>query len=697
MTVRLDPAGLPAGRPAPPGAAPDAHGVNFSVFAPRAEALELLLYAGPDDLEPDRAVLLDPARNRTDGWWHVAVPGAGHGQVYAWRADGPADPARGLRFDRGKVLLDPCARAVVGLDRWRRDSARTAGDNGATALRAAVVDPARYDWEDDAPPAPDGRPEVIYELHVGGFTRHPSSGVPPERRGTYAGLVERAGHLAELGVTTVELMPVHAFDPTDAPAGRTNVWGYSPIAWSAPHPGYSADRSPTGPVDEFRTMVKALHRAGLKVIIDVVYNHTAEAGADGPLIGWRGLADHAWYLGSAKGRYLDVTGCGNTVNANHPVVMQSILASLRWWVEGLHVDGFRFDLASAMTRDRDGEPLARPALIEAIDTDPVLAGRRLVAEAWDTAGLHQVGNFPGRRFACWNGPFRDGVRRFLKGDTGTIEELMARLTGSRDMFARPEQRPSHSINFVTAHDGFTLADLVSYERKHNQDNGEDNRDGSDHNLAWNCGVEGPTTVPGVLAVRRRQVRNFLTLLLLANGTPMLLAGDEMGHTRRGNNNPWNQDNELNWLDWSALESQADLVRFVRLLLAFRAGFAPYRDDRWWHVTTPEKPGDLAWHGTEPGRPDWRPASRRLAFSLTAPDGGDRLYAMFNAADTPADFKAPAPRAGRSWRLLADTAVPAPGDIHAVPDAPRLGSGQRTVMAHSIVLLIEGPQPTESNP
>ncbi len=695
MSDRRDPAALPPGRPAPLGASPVAGGVNFAVHAPAATALQLLLYGDAAAPEPAAVISLDPIRNRTDGYWHVEVPDTGHGQVYAWRADGPRDPARGLRFDPQKVLLDPWARAVAGMDHWDRGRARRPGDNGPASLRAVVVDPARYDWEGDRPlPPPTGR-ELIYELHVGAFTRHPSSGVAEARRGTYAGLSERIDHLLDLGVTTVELMPVHHFDHRDAPAGRVNYWGYSPVAWFAPHAGYSSDRSPTGPVDEFRDMVKALHRAGLRVIVDVVYNHTAEAGADGPVIGWRGLDDAGWYLGSGRGRYLDVTGCGNTVAANEPVVLRTIVESLRWWVRELHVDGFRFDLASALGRDREGEPMAAPPLLAAIDTDPHLAGRRLVAEAWDAAGLHQVGSFPGRRFAAWNGPFRDTVRRFLRGDTGTIEELMARLTGSRDIFARPDARPSHGINFVTAHDGFCLADLVAYEQKRNLDNGEQNRDGSDHNLAWNCGVEGPTTDPGVLAVRRRQVRNFLCLLLLAKGVPMLWMGDEMGHTRRGNNNPWCQDNELNWLDWSGRETHADLLRFVRLLVRLAAGCDLLQQDRWWTVAGADRDGDVSWHGTEPGRPDWRPASRRLALTIGGDAADRRLHLMLNAADASARFTAPPPRQGQAWHLAVDTAAPSPADIHEAGTAPRLADGVCDVASHGVVVLVEMPAPLSS--
>lgn len=678
------------GRPAPLGATVTAGGVNFSVCSPDATGTVLALFDAPDAPAPAAELRLDPSRHRTGPYWHVEVPGLGHGQVYGWRVEGPRDPAAGLLFDRDKLLLDPCARAVTGQDRYERRAAAAPGDNTASALRAVVIDPALYDWRGDRPlPPPPGR-EVIYEVHVRGFTAHASSGLPDSLRGTYAGLAARAAWLRELGVTTVELMPVHEFDAQDAPAGLVNAWGYSPVAWSAPHAAYSSDRSPTGPVDEFRDMVRALHREGLRVIIDVVYNHTAEGGPDGPVLSWRGLDNRGWYLaGRDPAHYADYTGCGNTVNANHPVAMHVILESLRWWVRHLHVDGFRFDLASAHARDQDGAPLARPPLLLAIDTDPELAGARLVAEAWDAGGLYQVGDFPGRRFAVWNGRFRDDVRRFWRGDEGMIESLMARLVGSPDLLRDREARPSHTVNYAACHDGFCLRDLVSYSRKHNEANGEGNRDGSNDNHSWNCGAEGPTDDPLVAALRARQARNLLALTLLSHGTPMLLAGDEFGHTRRGNNNPWCQDNELNHLDWSPAAQDAGLLRFTRGLLKFTAGLRILQEDRFWSATSHERPGDISWHGVERGRPDWSPRSRALAFTLEHA-GGQAVHVMANAGRQALEFALPTARAGGPWRLVADTARPSPADFHEPGAEPVLATTSVRVSPHSLVVVAAGP-------
>ena len=678
------------GRPAPLGATVTADGVNFAICSPDATSARLVLFAAPSDTSAAVEIRLDPARHRTGPYWHVEVPGVGHGQAYGWRVDGPRDAAAGLLFDADKLLLDPCAHAVAGQELYDRRAATAAGDNTARALRAVVVDPSVYDWQGDRPPPPPRR-EVIYEVHVRGFTAHASSGLPGPRRGTYAGLATRAAWLRELGVTTVELMPVHEFDPQDAPAGRVNAWGYSPVAWSAPHAAYSSDRSATGPVDEFRDMVRALHREGLRVVIDVVYNHTAEGGPDGPVLSWRGLDNRGWYIPAQDpARYADFTGCGNTVNANHPVSAHVIQESLRWWVRHLHVDGFRFDLASTHARDQDGTPLSRPPLLLAIDADPELAGARLVAEAWDAGGLYQVGDFPGRRFAVWNGRFRDDLRRFWRGDEGTIESLMARLVGSPDLLRAPGARPTHSVNFATCHDGFCLRDLVSYNRKHNEANGEGNRDGTDDNHSWNCGAEGPTDDPLVSALRARQARNLVALTLLSHGTPMLLAGDESGHTRHGNNNPWCQDNELNHLDWSESARDAGLLRFTRGLLAFTSQLRILQEDRFWAATSPDQPGDISWHGTECGRPDWSPRSRALAFTLEHADG-QAVHVMANAGSQALEFALPIPRAGGPWRQVADTARPSPADYHDPGSEPVLAVAAVRVAPHSLVVVAAGPR------
>ena len=660
--------------------------VNFALYAPRAEAVRLLLFDGPLDAAAATVHALDPAADRTGPYWHVRVEGCGHGQVYGWQVDGPRDAGAGLLHDGAKLLLDPYARAVAGQQVYDRTAAAAPGDNTARALRSVVVDNARYDWQGDRPLSTPAR-EVIYEMHVRGFTAHASSGLDDGVRGTYAALATRAGWLRELGVTAVELMPVHEYDAQDAPPGRTNAWGYSPVGWFAPHAGYSSDRTPTGPVDEFRDMVRALHREGLRVILDVVYNHTAEGGPDGPVLSWRGLDNRGYYLaGPEPGRYADYTGCGNTFNSNHPVGCRLVLDSLRYWVREMHVDGFRFDLASVHARGEDGRPLDRPPVLWAIGTDPELAGASLIAEAWDAAGLYQVGDFPGGRFAVWNGRFRDDLRRFWRGDENTIESLMARIVGSPDVLRGEQARPSHSVNFVTCHDGFTLRDLVSYDRKHNRANGEDNRDGTDDNLSWNCGIEGATDDPVVSALRARQARNFLALTLLSHGAPMITSGDESGHTRVGNNNPWCQDNGLNHLDWSPAAQDAGLLRFTRGLVAFAGSLRILQEDRYWAATSPERAGDISWHGVRLGQPDWSPRSRSLAYTLAHAEGGELVHVMANAGSQGLAFEVPPPLAGARWLVVVDTARPSPGDI-AGPDAPALPAEAPVKVApHSVVVL-----------
>lgn len=677
---------LASGTPHPLGASLTGRGVNFSVFSKYARSMELLLFDDERAAEPSRVVRLDPESHRTHHYWHVEIEGAGHGQVYAWRVDGPNRPPRN-RHDRQKVLLDPYGRAVVGLDRYDRRAAVRPGDNCDRALRSVVVDPSRYDWEGDRPLPPTDRRQVIYEMHVAGFTKSPSSGIDAGRRGTYAGVIEKIPYLKELGVTAVELLPIHHFDPQDAPGDRTNYWGYSSVAYFAPHAPYSSDRSPTGPVDEFRDLVKALHRAGIRVILDVVYNHTAEAGPDGPMLSWAGFETAAYYMLDPEGKgYADFTGCGNTVNSNHSVVRRMILDSLRYWVEEMHVDGFRFDLASVLARGEDGKPLAQPPVIWTIESDPVLAGTSLIAEAWDV-GMFQVGSFTGDRFAQWNGPYRDDVRSFLRGDEGVIERLMARLIGSPDLFDAEAAQPWHSVNFVTCHDGFSLWDLVSYERKHNEANGEENRDGSDTNLSWNCGVEGPTDDPEILHLRRRQARNFLCMLMLSHGTPMLTMGDEVLMSHGGNNNPWCQDNETNWLDWSRVDSQADFLRFARELNAFAAGLDLLQDDRFWSATSPLRTGEVSWHGVLPGLPDWSAGSRHLAFSLAERGGAPQIYAILNAESETKEFTPPALTGGLRWAVRINTAAPPPNDILPAGSAVPLREGRIEAGARSVVVLV----------
>ncbi|HVK10883.1 MAG TPA: glycogen debranching protein GlgX, partial [Gemmataceae bacterium] len=558
------------GRSSPLGATVADGGANFSLFSRTAAGVELLFFDREGDAVPSRVVRLDPVTNRTYHYWHAFVPGVRPGQLYGYRVHGPSEPAKGLRFDPAKVLLDPYGRGMVIPPNYDREAARREGDTAATAMKSVVVDPAAYDWEGDAPLRLPSARTVIYEMHVRGFTRHPNSGVKEQLRGTYAGLTEKIPYLKDLGVTAVELLPVFAFDPQACPPGVVNYWGYQPVSFFAPHPQYSSRRDPLGPVDEFRDMVKALHRAGIEVILDVVFNHTAEGGHDGPTLGFRGIDNPNYYILEQGGaRYADYTGCGNTLNANHPVVRRMIVDSLRYWVTEMHVDGFRFDLASILARDSAGRVLPNPPVLWDIESDPALAGTKLIAEAWDAAGLYQVGSFVGDAWKEWNGRFRDDVRDFFRGEPGAVRRLADRLVGSPEVYGHKAREAEQSVNFVTCHDGFTLNDLVSYNDKHNEANGVQNRDGANDNKSWNCGAEGPTADPAIEALRNRQVKNFHAVTLLSIGLPMMLMGDEVRRTQGGNNNFYCHDSEANWFDWSLVEAHADVHRFVKLLLARR--------------------------------------------------------------------------------------------------------------------------------
>ena len=493
----MNPVG-PTGHSSPLGATVVDGGVNFSLFSRSATGVELLLFDREDDVRPARVLHLDPVANHTYHYWHVCVPGVPPGQLYGYRVAGPSDPAHGLRFDPAKVLLDPYGRGVVVPHNYSRDAARQAGDNAATAMKSVVVDGHTYDWEGDTPLQRPSARTIVYEMHVRGFTRHPSAGVAEQTRGTFAGLIEKIPYLQQLGITAVELLPVFQFDVQDAPPGKVNYWGYAPVAFFAPHQAYSARQDALGPVDEFRDLVKALHRAEIEVILDVVFNHTAEGDQQGPTLSFRGVDNHTYYiLEPDRARYANYTGTGNTLNANHPIVRRLIVDSLRYWVEAMHVDGFRFDLASILTRDASGHPLPNPPVLWDIESDPALAGTKLIAEAWDAAGLYQVGSFIGDSWQEWNGRFRDDVRSFFRGDEGVVGRLADRVLGSPEIYGHEEREAEQSVNFVTCHDGFTLNDLVSYDHKHNAANGEDNRDGANDNRSWNCGVEGPTDDPVV--------------------------------------------------------------------------------------------------------------------------------------------------------------------------------------------------------
>jgi len=639
------------GRAHPVGACVVEGGVNFSVFSENATAVELLLFARPGDPAPAQVIPLV----RDFHFWHVFVPGLEAGATYAYRADGPSGGP--FAFDREKALLDPYARSVSSA-LWDRKAAAAPGDDVATSLRATVVDPAAYDWEGDRPLERPLADTIVYELHVRGFTRSPTSGVA--KPGTFAGLQEKIPYLLDLGVTAVELLPVFQFDATDG-----DFWGYNPIAHFAPHDGY-------GSLDEFRDLVKALHRAGLEIILDVVFNHTGEGGKGGPTISLRGLGNEAYYMLSPQNELLDFTGTGNTFDVNDPIATKLVFDCLCYWVDELHVDGFRFDEGTVLTRGPDGAVMQYPPIVSVTELADQLGETKLIAEAWDAGGLYDVGSFPGRRWSEWNGRFRDDVRRFVRGDPGLVGAVATRIAGSSDLYQWARRPPQSSINFVTCHDGFTLNDLVSYDAKHNEANGEGNRDGIDENLSWNCGTEGETDDVAIEELRRRQIRNFAVVLLVSQGVPMILAGDEVRRTQRGNNNPWNQDDDVSWLDWDRAAANEPLRRFWKLLIDFRKRHPALRRDTFLGA------GDVRWHGCLLDSPGWYDQSSRvLAFTL------DDVHVIMNMDDQELDFELPA----GEWRRAFDTSLAAPDDASDPGTEPAVGGGFYRAGARSAVVLV----------
>jgi len=688
------------GRSAPLGATVLPDGVNFSVFSRGASGVELLLFDREDDARPTRVIPIDPAANRTYHYWHVFLSGVRPGQTYGYRVHGGWDPANGMRFNPTKVLLDPYGRAVVVPKNYSRDAARLDTDNAATAMKSVVADVSAYDWEGDAPLQRPSSQTIIYEMHVRGFTRHPSSGVSEQTRGTYAGVIEKIPYLQQLGITAVELLPVFQFDAQDAPPGRVNYWGYAPISFFAPHQGYSSRQDPLAPVNEFRDMVKALHRAGIEVILDVVFNHTAEGDHRGPTLSFRGLDNPTYYiLEEDRSRYANYSGTGNTLNANQPIVRRMILDSLRYWVEAMHVDGFRFDLASILERDESGHVMLSPPVLLDIESDPTLAGAKLIAEAWDAAGLYQVGSFIGDSWREWNGRFRDDVRSFFRGEEGVVERFADRLIGSPALYGHKQREPEESVNFVTCHDGFTLNDLVSYEGKHNEANGEDSRDGADDNRSWNCGVEGPTENPDIDRLRTRQVKNFFTVTMLSAGMPMMLMGDEVRRTQGGNNNAYCQDNETSWFDWTLLAKRADVHRFVTLLNARRVLRDVEPERQRVALNQLIRQADITWHGVRLHEPDWRHYSHSVAFTARFAKERVFFHVILNAYWEPLEFElSPVADGGRHpWRRWIDTFLDSPHDIVDWERAPSVPGHSYRAEPRSVVVLFLGPEPERQSP
>ena len=666
------------GKPAPRGAHWDGAGVNFALFSGHAERVELCIFDAGGRRELQRIAPIE----RTDQIWHCYLPEARPGMLYGYRVHGPYRPDDGHRFNPHKLMLDPYARQIVGALRWsdalfgytvghrRGDLSLDRRDSAGAMPKSRIVDPA-FTWGDDTPPAVPWEAMVVYEMHVRGFTmQHPD--VPPPLRGTYAGLATPAiiDYLKRLGVTSLELLPVHAFvdDRHLTEKGLRNYWGYNSIGFFAPDARYSA----SGSISEFKTMVKTLHSAGIEVILDVVYNHTAEGNELGPMLCFKGVDNHAYYRlqKDRKRYYTDYTGCGNTLDTRHPAVLQMIMDSLRYWVTEMHVDGFRFDLASTLAREaHEVDPFG--SFFDIVHQDPVLRGVKLIAEPWDLGeGGYQVGNFP-PGWAEWNDKYRDTMRRYWRGDGGLIGEFARRLTGSSDLYGRNGRLPRASVNFITAHDGFTLRDLVSYNEKHNEANLEDNRDGTDDNRSWNCGAEGPTDDPAIVAMRARQMRNFLTTLFLSQGVPMLLGGDEFGRTQHGNNNAWCQDNELSWFDWNWNDEQRALYEFTKRVIKLRREHPVFHRSKFFEGQG--SPGsdlpDVWWmrpDGRRMTRRDW---ARGDAYSIGVFLNGDEIRTrsaagelvrddsfllLFNGHYEPVSFKLPTRRFGVRWELVLAT-------------------------------------------
>lgn len=686
---------LRPGKHMPFGATLVPGGVNFSIYSRHATACTLVLF---EKGQPHPLVEIPfPDEFRIGNVFAMVVFDLDYENIeYGFRMEGPFDPANGHRFDPGQVLLDPYARAIGGRDVWG-----TAPDwNDIYRYRGRLVYDD-FDWEADRPLEIPIEDLVIYEMHVRGFTRHPSSNV--RQPGTFAAIREKIPYLKALGVNCVELMPIFEFDEfehsrihPETGAMLMNYWGYSTVGFFAPKAGYAATGRHGMQVDELKALIKELHQNGIEVFLDVVFNHTAEGNERGPTISFRGIDNKTYYMLTPEGYYFNFSGTGNTLNCNNPIVRNLVLDCLRYWAAEYHIDGFRFDLAAILGRDPWGIPLPNPPLLEALAFDPVLAKCKLIAEAWDAGGLYQVGTFPAYgRWAEWNGKYRDSMRRFLKGDMGMIGDVAQRLQGSPDLY--PWRGPTASINFITCHDGFTLADLVSYNQKHNENNGENNNDGTNDNHSWNCGWEGPTTDPGINALRMRQMKNAIAMLLVSQGIPMILMGDEIGRTQQGNNNAYCQDNELNWMDWTLVNTHADLLQFTRRCIAFRHAHPVLRNRDHYRNTDYMGSGyaDITWHGTQAWNADWSDASRTIAFMLcgTHAKGGtvqdNFIYVAMNMYWQPLSFKLPQLPWGVHWHVFANTGATPPDDSYEPGTEPRLDEQSHLLIGERSVVILVG--------
>ncbi|MGI9471376.1 MAG: glycogen debranching protein GlgX [Rubripirellula sp.] len=658
-------------------------GVQFSVFSRSATAMRLLLYNKVTDREPAEVIDFDRDTDRWGDVWSLNVPGIDKGQLYHFQASGPWDPEHGHRFDSSARLIDPYAQALAG--EFQK------GKDGVIRPPKCVVIDDDFDWDGDRHIRRDISESVIYEMHVKGFTKSKTAKV--KAPGSYLGVIEKIPYLQSLGVTAVELMPVNEFPIKDIHGNkmqRSNYWGYDPMAFFSPHRGYAHDKTPGAQVREFKQMVKALHAAGIEVILDVVFNHTCEGNEQGPTLSFKGLENQVYYILSEGKHYCNYSGCGNTLNGNHPVVREMIFHCLRHWVHNYHIDGFRFDLASILSRDRNGNLIPNPPMVELIAEDPLLADTKIIAEAWDAAGAYQVGSFGNHRWAEWNGRYRDDVRGFWRGDGGTLGALATRLAGSSDLYEHDGRPPFCSINLITSHDGFPMNDLVSYKEKHNDANGENNCDGDNHNISDNYGVEGTTRKKSINTVRTRQIKNMLSTLMLSQGVPMLVSGDESRRTQKGNNNAYCQDNDTSWFDWRLVEKNADMIRFVQSLIKFRREQPTVR--RKTYLTGQPVDGrmipDVSWFAPDGSHLEWGQDELAMVAYIAAParvddpEGlGRDLVLMFNSTGQVRDFQMPEFGRGMRWNLFLDTAAESPEDIYPDVDGPMPASGRVIKMLH----------------
>jgi isoamylase len=683
------------GAPHPLGATVLPDGVNFSLYSGSATGVDLLLFDKHVSPQAMQTIALIPSKNKTFHFWHIFVKNLKPGAHYAFRTRGPLVPDAGLRHNPNKVLIEPYARGNTKTV-WNRGDACNDADNVATSLRSVVIDTKGYDWEGDKPLNRPIEDTIVYEMHVGGFTKSPTSKV--KYPATFSGLIEKIPYLKELGVTAVELLPIFDFDET-APLRTVdgkplwNFWGYSTMSYFALHSAYCVQPEEGMHLKEFRDAVKTLHKAGIEVILDVVFNHTDEGNHQGPTFSFRGFDNRSYYIlvPTAMQYYMDYSGCGNTFNCNHPIVEKFILECLRYWVLEAHVDGFRFDEGSILSRGEDGAPLAQPPMVWQIELDEDLMDTKLIAEAWDAAGLYQIGHFPGDRWGEWNGRFRDTIRRFVKGDGGIIGQVADAIGGSASLYEARGGRPTNSINFVDCHDGFTLNDLVSYNSKHNQANGEGNNDGISDNLSWNCGAEGDTSDASIEKLREQQIRSFATILLLSRGVPMLLAGDEARNTQHGNNNAYCQDNEVGWFDWSNPEKHAGLRRFWQRMIAFRKKHPALRMNAFYTGEVSWRGlKDITWHGTKLNSPGWDDSqARALGFTVAGFDQEPDIHVMMNMYWDALDMDIPV-IAGWQWMRVVDTSLPSPSDIADTGKEVAYPGLSYKVNPRSIVVLLNKP-------